>query len=155
SRRLDRPDRPSCKCAAEGRNFSAPLAPPVPPSRLRRAVQTAERVSTLRDCRPSATSSTELDCFSVFQAFDASATRDSFATSKPDDWRGFKKHSAKVGKAGKNGKSAAKQNTVARTPWARTPWVRTQWARTISLLDQSDFHVLRRGILLQQIGHSL
>src|SRR5207237_9539636 len=74
SRRLVRQDRPFCKCAAAERNSSAPLAPPAPPSRLRPAAQTAERVSTLQDCRPSATSSTERDRFSVLQAFDSTAT---------------------------------------------------------------------------------
>src|SRR2546429_2337304 len=90
--------------------------------------------STLQDCRPSATSSTEWDRFSVLQAFDSTATRDSFAPSKPDDWRGFKKHSAKAGKA------------------LRT---KTRRARTLALFDYSDGYVLRGGMLLQQVGHSL
>src|SRR6266446_7740224 len=92
--------------------------------------------------------SAEWDCFSVFQAFDASATRDSFASSKPDDWQGFKKHSAMVGQVGKGGKLGKMLRT-------KTPWVKTRWPKTISLFDHPDFHVLRRGILLQQVRHSL
>src|SRR6266436_2419082 len=62
--------------------------------------------------------SAEWDCFSVFQAFDASATRDSFASSKPDDWQGFKKHSAMVGQVGKGGKLGKMLRT--KTPWVKT-----------------------------------
>src|SRR5713101_937188 len=76
----------------------------------------------------------EPDWFSVFQAFESSATGNNRAHSKPDEWRGFKKHSAKLGKALRS---------------------KTRRARTISSLDYSDFHVLSRRILPQQRRHSL
>src|SRR5260370_36784101 len=133
SRRLVRSGRPSCRCAAAERNSSAPLAPPAPPSRLHRAAQTAERVSTLRDCRTWTTSSTESGLVLSFQSFESSAIGSSRAHSKPDDWRSFKKHSGKAGEARR--------------------------AETRKIADASgndlNLHVLRRGMLRQERGHSL
>src|SRR6266849_4006904 len=83
-----------------------------------------------------ATSSTQTRfAFSVlFQAFESSTTSNNRAHSKPDECRNFNEHSARVGK---------------------TLWTETRRAGTISLFDHSDFHVLSRGVLRQQRGHSL
>src|SRR6266852_3095083 len=76
----------------------------------------------------------DLDRFSVFQAFDSRETGNSSAHNKPDEWRGFKKHSAEVG----NNRRAAKRRPTAHAS-----------------LDNLNFHGLSRGMLRQQRGHSL
>src|SRR5258708_25248133 len=75
-----------------------------------------------------------LDQFLVFQTLESSATSNIRAPSKPDDWGGFKKDSAKVG-----------EGRRAESPQSNTH----------SSLNDLNLHVLSRGMLRQQRGHSL
>src|SRR5713226_5126177 len=76
----------------------------------------------------------ELASCLVFQALESSATSNHRAPSKPDESRGFKKHSAKE----RNERYAATQQAGAETS-----------------LDNFDFDVLSRSMLRQQRSHSL
>src|SRR5260370_20730876 len=75
-----------------------------------------------------------LDQFLVFQTLESSATSNIRAHSKPDESYGFKKDSAKVGEDRR---------------------AETQQSNIHSSLDDLNFHVLSRGMLRQQRGHSL
>jgi len=67
-----------------------------------------------------------VDRFSVFPAFDSSATGNNRAPSKPDEGRGFKEHSARFGESRGAG---------------------TRRISVDTLLDDLNFQVLSGGML--------